>query len=38
MDMAEQTRSDVTHYRYAVGGLMLAAWCVGILQLFGIRF
>jgi len=37
MDMAEQDRS-ITNYRYAAAAVMLAAWCVGIIQLLGVRF
>jgi hypothetical protein len=37
MDMAEQN-SGATGYRYAAAAVMVTAWCVGILQLFGLRF
>jgi hypothetical protein len=37
MDMAEQN-SGATKYRYAAATVMVAAWSVGILQLFGVRF
>jgi hypothetical protein len=37
MDMAEQN-SGATNYRYAAAAVMVAAWCVGILQLLGVRF
>jgi len=35
--MAEQN-TGTTNYRYAAATVMVAAWCVGILQLIGFRF
>jgi len=35
--MAEQN-SGATNYRYAAAAVMVTAWCVGLLQLVGVRF